>query len=200
MRFTETPLAGAHLVEVDQRGDARGFFGRAWCKKEFEAHGLIGEIAQANIGFSLTRGTLRGLHYQVPPYEEVKLVRCTIGTIYDVIVDLRRDSPTYRRWFGIELTAQDRRMLYVPRGCAHGYQTLADDCEVFYLTSQFYAPQYARGVRYDDPAFGIVWPTVVGAISDADRAWPMHEGQDGNCETSEFNSTVNASHQHGGKT
>jgi len=174
MRFTETELKGAYVVEIERRTDSRGFFGRGWCKREFEAQGLNSELAQVNIGFSNKKGTLRGMHYQVPPYQEAKLVRCTLGAIYDVIIDLRRGSSTYRQWFGLELMADNHRMLYVPEGCAHGYQTLADDTEVSYQTSQFYAPECARGVRYDDPAFGISWPSVARVISDADRNWPSY--------------------------
>lgn len=174
MRFSEAGLKGAYVVEIERRTDSRGFFGRGWCKREFETQGLNSQLAQVNIGFSNKKGTLRGMHYQVPPYQEVKLVRCTLGAIYDVIIDLRRGSSTYRQWFGVELTADNHRMLYVPEGCAHGYQTLADDTEVFYQTSQFYAPECARGVRYDDPAFGISWPSVARVISDADRNWPSY--------------------------
>jgi dTDP-4-dehydrorhamnose 3,5-epimerase len=129
-------------------------------------------MVQSNIGFSIKKGTLRGMHYQVQPEAEAKLVRCTTGAIYDVIVDLRPDSPTHKQWIGVELTADNRRMLYIPEGFAHGYQTLADDTEMYYQTSQFYAPASARGVRYDDPAFGIVWPLQVALISNADQAWP----------------------------
>jgi len=174
MVFTETPLKGAYLVDVERRVDSRGFFGRAWCQQEFEGQKLTAHLTQANIGFSEKRGTLRGMHYQATPYQEVKLVRCTMGAIYDVIIDLRPDSPSYRQWFGVELTAETRRMLYVPEGCAHGYQTLADASEVFYQTSQFYSPEWARGVRYDDPQFGISWPTEVRTISDADSNWPLY--------------------------
>lgn len=174
MRFTETSLKGAYLVEIERRADSRGFFARAWCRREFELQGLNPNLAQANIAFSHTRGTLRGMHHQVPPYQEAKLVRCTMGAIYDVIVDLRRDSPTYMQWFGVELTARNGRMLYVPEGFAHGYQTLADDTEVFYQTSHFYAPECARGVRYDDPAFRISWPMAIRVISDADKHWPPY--------------------------
>ncbi len=174
MIFTETRLKGAYLVEIEPRVDSRGFFGRGWCKKEFDAQGLNPDLVQANIGFSVRRGTLRGMHYQLPPCQEAKLVRCTMGAVFDVIIDLRRDSPTYTQWLGIELTAQNRLMLYVPEGCAHGYQTLVDDTEVFYQTSRSYAPELARGVRYDDPAFGVLWPTAVQAISDADRGWPPY--------------------------
>jgi len=174
MRFTPTTVHGAYLVEIDRHTDDRGFFGRGWCKREFESKSLTPDLAQANIGFSHKRGTLRGLHYQVEPYQEAKLVRCTMGAIYDVVVDLRCDSPTWCQWYGVELTAQNRCMLYVPEGCAHGYQTLVDDTEIFYQTSQFYAPEYARGVRYDDPVFQIHWPSAVEVISDGDRQWPLY--------------------------
>jgi dTDP-4-dehydrorhamnose 3,5-epimerase len=174
MTFTEIGLKGAYLVEIERRVDSRGFFGRGWCKREFESQGLNPDLAQANIGFSEKSGTLRGMHYQSPPFLEAKLVRCTMGAIYDVIIDLRRDSPTYMQWLGVELTGENHRMLYVPEGCAHGYQTLADATEVFYQASQFYSPECARGVRYDDPAFGISWPRAVRMISDADRNWPFY--------------------------
>jgi dTDP-4-dehydrorhamnose 3,5-epimerase len=174
MRFIQTVLKGAYLVEIERRADGRGFFGRGWCKKEFEIQGLNPNLAQANIGFSQKTGTLRGMHYQAVPYQEAKLVRCTMGAIYDVVLDLRHASLTYLKWFGVELTAHNRRMVYVPEGCAHGYQTLTDDTEVFYQTSQFYAPAHVRGVRYDDPVFRISWPIAVRAISDADRDWPSY--------------------------
>lgn len=177
MIFTKTALPGAYVIELDKRQDQRGFFARAWCQKEFAAHGLNPGIVQANLAFSPRRGTLRGLHYQLAPHAEAKLVRCTRGAIYDVIVDLRPDSPTHRRWIGVELTADNRRMLYVPEGFAHGYLTLVDESEVFYQTSQFYAPAFARGVRYDDPAFGIAWPIGIAVISDADRNWPAYDSE-----------------------
>jgi dTDP-4-dehydrorhamnose 3,5-epimerase len=175
MIFTATTLDGAYLIDLEKREDSRGFFARTWCRKEFEAHGLNVDVAQINTGFSKSLGTLRGLHYQLPPYEEVKVVRCTMGAVFDVIVDLRRGSPTYKRWFGVELTADNRRMLYIPEGVAHGYQTLTDNTELCYQTSQFYAAEAARGVRFDDPAFTISWPEEVLVISDADRSWPAYE-------------------------
>lgn len=171
MIFAETKLPGAFIIEVERLEDERGFFARAWCKKEFEAHSLNSDWAQANLAFSRRRGTLRGLHYQVAPYEEAKLVRCIRGAIYDVIVDLRPESPTYRQWLGVELTADNHKMLYVPEGFAHGYQTLADNTETFYQVSQFYSPESERGLRYDDPAFGIEWPIDVQVISDKDKSW-----------------------------
>lgn len=173
MIFTETKLEGAFVVEIERIEDERGFFARAWCEKEFEAHGLNVRWVQANLAFSERRGTLRGLHYQIAPYEEAKLMRCTSGAIYDVIVDLRPDSPTYTQWLGIELTADNHKALYVPKGFAHGYQILMDDTETFYPVSQFYSPGFERGIRWDDPAFGIEWPEVgTRIISDKDRSWP----------------------------
>lgn len=174
MRFTDTALKGAYVIEIEKREDHRGFFARVWCKKEFEAHGLNTDLTQVNIGYSKKRGTLRGMHFQTNPYEECKLVRCTMGAVIDVIIDLRSESPTYKKWMAVELSAENRTMLYVPEGFAHGYQTLVDNTEVVYHTSQFYTPEHATGVRYDDPAFGIVWPLPVEAISDADKNWPLY--------------------------
>jgi len=172
MIFTATPLLGAFVVEPERREDHRGFFARVWCQRELEEHGLNGRVVQVNVGFTLRKGGLRGVHFQLPPKQEVKIVRCTMGALYDVIVDLRLGSPTYRQWIGVELTAQSRRTLYVPAGCAHGYQTLTDNTEMYYQTSEDYTPELARGVRYDDPAFGIAWPLPVTSISDTDRSWP----------------------------
>lgn len=172
MIFTDTALHGAFVLELEKREDSRGFFARTFCQKEFEAHGLDPAVAQCNIAFNKRRGTLRGLHFQRKPYEEAKLVRCTRGAVYDVIVDLRRDSPTFKRWIGVELSADNRRMLYVPPGFGHSYQTLEDNAEVLYLVSQFYAPDHASGVRYDDPAFAIRWPLEITEISEQDRRWP----------------------------
>lgn len=171
MRFTETKIPGAYVIDIERREDHRGFFARGWCQREFAAHGLATRFVQANIGFSHKQGTLRGMHFQSRPYQEVKLVRCTMGRIVDIIVDLRPASSTYKQWVSIELTADNRTMLYVPEGCAHGYQTLEDNTEVVYDTSQFYAPKHAAGVLYNDPAFGIVWPLPVAVISEADRNW-----------------------------
>ena len=177
MRFTETGLRDAYVLEIERREDSRGFFGRAFCVKELEAHGLNPRVVQTNVGFSRTKGTLRGMHLQIPPRAEAKLVRCTMGAIYDVIVDLRPDSPTHAKWFGVELSAENRRAIYVPEGFAHGYQTLTDDAEITYQTSEFYAPDCAKGVRHDDRAFGIVWPLPVSSISEADAAWPDYAGR-----------------------
>lgn len=172
MFFIETKLKGAYIIDINKIEDNRGFFARAWCQKEFEAHDLNPNLAQANVGFSHKRGTLRGMHYQKAPWAEVKVVRCTKGAIYDVIIDLRPDSLTHKQWIGLELTEENRRMLYAPEGFAHGYQTLTDNTEVYYHTTQFYAPEFAAGVRFDDSAFDIVWPLSVAIISDQDKNWP----------------------------
>ncbi len=176
MIFTATALEGAYVVELEPREDERGFFARAWCESEFRDHDLSTEIAQCNISFNHKRGTLRGMHYQVAPHAEVKLIRCTRGAVYDVIVDLRPDSPTQTHWIGVDLTAENRRMLYVPEGFAHGYQTLVDETETFYQVSAAYAPEAERGVRWDDPSFSSVWPDPEGAIlSEKDSSWPDFE-------------------------
>jgi dTDP-4-dehydrorhamnose 3,5-epimerase len=172
MRFTETKVAGAFLIEPEPIADERGFFARTWCREEFADHGLTGELAQANISFNHRRGTLRGLHYQADPHAEAKLVRATRGAIWDLALDLRRDSPTYLAWFGAELSDANRHMLYVPEGCAHGFLTLTDEAEVAYQMSAPYAPPAARGVRFDDPAFGITWPGEVVVINERDRTYP----------------------------
>lgn len=175
MNFCDTKLPGVFEIRVDPRHDERGFFARSWCKKEFEEHGLNPTLVQCNVSFNARAGTLRGLHYQAPPYPEAKLVRCTRGTIYDVVVDLRPDSPTFKRWIGVELTYRDRNMVYVPEGCAHGFVTLEDESEVFYQMSEFYHPDLARGVRWDDPAFGIEWPVAATQMSERDRDYPNFE-------------------------
>ena len=172
MRFTETKVAGAYLIEPEPIADERGFFARTWCREEFAANGLDPELAQANISFNIRKGTLRGLHYQEVPHAEAKLVRCTTGAIFDVAVDLRSGSPTYLGWFGAELSDDNRSMLYVPEGCAHGFLTLTDGAEVAYQMSAPYAPEAARGVRFDDPAFGIEWPGEVVVINQRDRTYP----------------------------
>jgi dTDP-4-dehydrorhamnose 3,5-epimerase len=172
MIFTETELSGAFLIEPERRQDDRGFFARTWCQQEFEAHGLGTQWVQCNLSFNNQKGVLRGMHYQIAPYAETKLIRCTMGAIYDVIIDLRPESPTFRQWLAVELTADDRRMLFIPAGFAHGFQTLADETEVFYQMSQFYAPEYARGVRWDDPAFKVSWPAEQRIISERDRGFP----------------------------
>ena len=172
MLYHETGLDGAYVVEPQPHQDHRGFFGRLWCREEFAARGLETELAQANVGFSHRAGTLRGLHLQLAPHAEVKLVRCTRGAVFDVIVDLRPDSPTFCKWFGTELTESNHRMMYVPEGFATGYLTLRDDSEIYYYTSHAYHPASATGVRYDDPAFGIEWPGRIEVMSDQDRSWP----------------------------
>jgi dTDP-4-dehydrorhamnose 3,5-epimerase len=169
MIFTETKLKGAFFVEPARRQDERGFFARTWCQREFAERGLGPTWVQCNISFNTQKGTLRGMHYQGAPYAEAKLVRCTMGAIYDVIIDLCPDSPTFKQWLAVELTAENRCMLYVPGGFAHGFLTLADNSEVFYQMSEFYVAEYARGVRWNDPAFGIQWPAEVRIISERDR-------------------------------
>jgi dTDP-4-dehydrorhamnose 3,5-epimerase len=169
MIFTESKIKGVFILEIKKFEDERGFFGRAWCKNEMEAHGLNPYVVQANTSFSRQKGTLRGMHFQKHPYEETKLIRCTKGAIYDVIIDIRPDSPTFKNWFGIELSQDNYKMLYVPEGFAHGFLTLTDNCEVFYLVSQFYNPSFEAGVRWDDPAFKINWPVKVEVISEKDK-------------------------------
>jgi dTDP-4-dehydrorhamnose 3,5-epimerase len=175
MIFTESPLRGAFVLDLQRREDPRGFFARTFCREEFEAHGLRPAVAQCNLSYNHAKGTLRGMHYQAAPATEPKLVRCTRGAIYDVIVDLRPDSPTYLRHFGVELTEDNRRSLYVPDLFAHGYLTLTEGAEVSYQVGEFYTPGAERGLRYDDPALGIEWPVAVSVISDKDRAWPLLE-------------------------
>jgi dTDP-4-dehydrorhamnose 3,5-epimerase len=172
MRFLSTPLAGAHLVELERRGDDRGFFARMFCEREFAEAGLESRFVQVNNSLSARAGTLRGLHYQLPPAAEVKLVRCIRGRLFDVIVDLRPQSPTYLKWFGAELNDENRLMMYVPRGFAHAILTLTDDTEALYLVSAFYAPAEERGLRWNDPAIGIAWPIAPVEISAKDAAWP----------------------------
>ena len=172
MKFSPTTLDGAYIVELEPHRDHRGFFARTWCRDEFEQHGLDGDLAQCSISFNPRRGTLRGMHWQCAPREEVKLVRCTTGAIYDVIIDLRPTSPTYLRYLAVELTRSDRRALYVPRGFAHGFQTLSDDCEVLYQMSECFAPEHARGARWNDPAFAIEWPIPDPIILDRDNTYP----------------------------
>lgn len=175
MRFIDTKLKEAFIIELEPKEDERGFFARSFCQEEFKAHGLNSRVVQCNISFNRKRGTLRGLHYQIAPYEEAKLVRCTRGAIYDVIIDLRPESPTFKQWIGVELTAENHRMLYVPEGFAHGFQTLEDNTEVFYQVSEFYHPESERGVRWDDPAFNIEWPLPVTVVSEKDQRWSNFE-------------------------
>ncbi|MCU0526158.1 MAG: dTDP-4-dehydrorhamnose 3,5-epimerase [Elainella sp. Prado103] len=175
MIFTETKLKGAFILDLELRADNRGAFARTFCMKEFEAHGLKPTVAQCNLSYNYKAGTLRGMHYQVPPAAETKLVRCTKGAIYDVIIDLRPDSPTYLQHIGVELTAENHRALYVPEMFAHGYQALTDGAEVAYQVGEFYTPGYERGIRYDDPTFKIEWPMPITVISDKDASWPAFE-------------------------
>src|SRR6266540_1117465 len=175
MIFTETKLKGAFIIDIEPREDERGFFARSWCADEFEKLGLNPHLSQCNISFNKRRGTLRGMHYQVEPYPEAKLVRCTMGAIYDVIIDLRVDSATFKQWFAIELSAENRRALYVPENFAHGFQTLADNSEVFYQMSEFFHSECARGVRWDDPAFAIEWPLEEKVLTEKDKSWPYFQ-------------------------
>ena len=172
MIFTQSALIGAYIIESEPLKDDRGFFSRSFCVDQYTEHGLNPHIAQCNISYNHIKGTVRGMHYQLAPHREVKVVRCTRGSIYDVIVDLRSDSATYKQWVGVELTADNGKQLYVPTGFAHGYQTLEDSSEVSYQVSEFYSPQSERGVRWNDPAFAISWPLKVRSISDKDMNHP----------------------------
>ena len=172
MLFIETKIKGAFVVELEKYSDDRGFFSRAWCQKEFKEQGINSRFVQANIGFSKNSGTIRGIHYQIAPFEEAKLVRCIRGAIFDVVLDLRPELPSFKQWFGIELSDENRKMLYVPEGCAHGYQTLVDNTEVFYQVSQVYSPESERGIRWNDPEFDIEWPIDEDlVISEKDQNW-----------------------------
>lgn len=172
MKFTPTPVQGAFVIDVNRIGDSRGYFGRLWCEHEMREQGLVSDIKQSNVGFSPQAGTLRGLHYQTPPHQEVKIVRCTRGRVFDVVLDLRPESPTFKKWYGTELNPDNGSMLYVPKGCATGYLTLEDNSEIYYNTSEFYAPDAATGVRFDDPMFDIQWPGEITVMSDNDKNWP----------------------------
>ncbi len=174
MIFTATRLHGAWLIDIEPKEDERGFFARTWCRQELAAQGLDNEIAQESLSFNRHCGTVRGLHFQRPPHEETKIVRCTRGAIFDVIIDLRMHSPTYLQWQGFELTAENRSALYVPKGFAHGFQTLVNGTEIAYQISAFYAPEVAGGYRYDEPAFGILWPVPVTVTSKRDLTWPAY--------------------------
>lgn len=175
MKFLEAAIRGVFEIQLEQHFDHRGFFARTWCHKEFEDHCLNSRLVQCNISFSTRKGTLRGMHYQTAPHEETKLVRCTRGAIYDVVVDLRRKSSTFKKWVAVNLTAENHKMLYVPEGCAHGFITLEDDSEVAYQMSEFYNPEFGRGVRWNDPAFRISWPEPIRVMSDRDRTYPDFE-------------------------
>lgn len=172
MIFTETELKGAFTIEPERLQDQRGFFARTWCQREFEVRGLNPRSSQCSISFNYKKGTLRGMHYQAAPHEEAKLVRCTAGSIYDVIIDIRPESPTFKQHFAVVLSAENRKMLYIPEGCAHGFLTIEDNTEVFYQISEFYSPESARGFRWNDPAFGLQWPAEVEVISEKDRQYP----------------------------
>jgi dTDP-4-dehydrorhamnose 3,5-epimerase len=176
MQFTETGIDGAWVIDPIFHADDRGRFFRAWCSREFAEHGIDFLPVQANMGSSVRKGTVRGMHFQVEPALEAKLVRCTRGAMFDVVLDLRRHSPSYGRWFGTELSAENGQMLYVPEHCAHGYQTLEDLTEMHYMTSQFYAPSAVSGVRFDDPAFSIQWPLFATVVSEQDSNWPLIQG------------------------
>ena len=174
MIFTETAIPGAWIVDCKKLSDPRGFFARAFCAEEFAQHGLESAFVQANLSGNKLRHTVRGMHMQAEPYGEVKVVRCTRGAVFDVFIDMRPESPSYLKWFGAELTQDSHRMLYIPKGCAHGYQTLCDDSEVFYLVSTPYQPSSERGIRWNDPFVGIEWPEMNHAvISDKDSGWPL---------------------------
>lgn len=173
MKFLETPIPGAWLIEPEPREDDRGRFMRAWCRREFEDHAIVFTPVQANMAFSVKAGTIRGMHFQSAPALEAKLVRCTRGSLFDVVVDLRPGSSNYGNWFGVRLSADDGRILFLPEGCAHGCQSMEDSTELHYLTSAMYAPEHAGGVRFDDPMIGVRWPLPVASISEQDRAWPL---------------------------
>lgn len=175
MQFIETKLKGAYIIDLEPRGDSRGFFARTFCQQEFEAHGLNPNVVQCNLSFNAKKGTLRGLHYQRPPATEAKLIRCIRGAIYDVIVDMRPESPTYLQHVGVELSAENHRALYVPDLFAHGYQALTDGAEALYQVSEFYTPGVEGGLRYDDPVLGIDWPLPATEVSEKDQSWPLSE-------------------------
>jgi dTDP-4-dehydrorhamnose 3,5-epimerase len=177
MIFEETILKGAYIIELEKIEDKRGFFSRVWCKREFEEKGLDSNLAQTNMSFNNLAGTLRGMHYQLAPFEEVKLVSCTRGRIYDVIIDLRQGSETFKQWVGVELTEDNHKMLYIPKNFAHGYQTLEHSSEIYYQVSQFYSPGSESGIRYNDLSFNIKWPLDVAVISDKDQSWPDYNNQ-----------------------
>ncbi|NIQ02611.1 MAG: dTDP-4-dehydrorhamnose 3,5-epimerase [Nitrospinaceae bacterium] len=174
MIFHSTTLQGVYLIEPERIDDHRGFFARTWCAEEFEAHGLSTQTAQCSISYNKNRGTLRGMHFQIDPKAEIKVVRCTAGAIYDVLLDLRMESPSHLKWEAFELSSENRKLLYVPEGIAHGFQTLEDHTEVFYQISEFYSPEHSRGVLWNDEAFGIEWPIADPIVSDKDRSYPSY--------------------------
>jgi len=172
MKFLRTKLDGVHEIHLELHSDERGFFARSWCEKEFADHGLESKLVQCSVSFNRRKGTLRGVHCQAPPFAETKLVRCTAGMIYDVVLDLRVESPSFKQWFGTILSAENRKSVYIPEGCGHGFLTLTDEAEVLYQMSEFYSPESAGGVRWNDPTFQIVWPGMVEVISERDRSYP----------------------------
>ncbi|HWF90742.1 MAG TPA: dTDP-4-dehydrorhamnose 3,5-epimerase [Terriglobales bacterium] len=172
MIFQETKLAGVFEIQIEAKADERGFFARTWCQQEFEDHGLNPRLAQCSVSFNTKKGTLRGMHHQAAPFPETKVVRCTQGALYDVVLDLRAQSPTFKQWIGVTLDAEKRNMVYVPEGCAHGFITLEAETEIFYQISEFFKPELSRGVRWNDPAFKIEWPAPVELISERDRTYP----------------------------
>jgi dTDP-4-dehydrorhamnose 3,5-epimerase len=176
MIFAETALSGVWVVTPELREDFRGFFARTWCEREARAAGLTERWVQSSLSYTKTKRTLRGLHFQRPPHAEVKLVRCTAGAIFDVVVDLRRGSPTFKKHVALELTAENRLAVYIPQGCAHGFQTLVDGVEVLYQMSEFYAPEHSDGVRWNDPAFGVSWPDMSPILNERDRGYPDFTG------------------------
>jgi dTDP-4-dehydrorhamnose 3,5-epimerase len=177
MKFIETKLPGVFEIQIEPHSDLRGFFARTWCEKEFEDQGLNGDLVQCSVSLNSRKGTLRGMHYQAAPFPEAKVVRCTAGAIYDVILDLRAESSTFKRWIALPLSAATRNSIYIPHGCAHGFLTLTDNCEVLYQISEFYHPESARGVRWNDPAFQIAWPEKVEVISERDQTYPDFESK-----------------------
>ena len=177
MKFIETKLKGAYVIEIEPIVDHRGFFARSWCEQEFRDRGLNPSLVQCNISFNTKKGTLRGMHYQTKPYEEAKLVRCTQGAIYDVIIDIRPESATFKKWFAVELSGNNHKMLYIPEGFAHGFQTLKDNTEVFYQMSEFYHPSGVRGIRWDDPEFQIKWRLENKIISERDLSYSFWQDE-----------------------
>lgn len=172
MKFISTAVTGTYILELEKIHDDRGYFARSWSRDEFEEHGLEANLAQCSISFNKKKGTLRGMHFQIPPSAEAKLVRCTRGAFFDVVLDLRPGSKSFLQWQGVELTSDNSQMLFIPKGCAHGFQTLSDNTEIFYQISEKYAPEHARGVRWDDSLFGVQWPVPVTVISDRDKSYP----------------------------
>lgn len=177
MKFLETKLDGVFEIDLDLNVDERGFFARSWCEREFGNQGLESKLVQCSISLNHRKNTLRGIHYQEAPFAETKLVRCTAGSVYDVVLDLRRESPSFKQWFGIFLSAENRKSIYIPKGCGHGFLTLTDDAEILYQMSEFYHPEGARGVRWNDPSFHVLWPENVEVISERDRTYPDFEAR-----------------------